>query len=104
MLKRNGLHIEMLIDRGHAIGAGDPAGVADIVLESAISTIMDCEDSVAAVDADDKVQVYRNWLGLMDGSLSAELRQGRQDRRAQAGRRPRFTAPDGGTLTCRAAA
>jgi len=99
LFRHNGLHIEILFDWEHPIGANDPAGIADIRLESAITTIMDCEDSVAAVDAEDKIQVYRNWLGLMKGTLSATLDKGGRivERRAAADRT--YHTPGGGTLT-----
>ena len=76
LLKNNGLHVELMIDPTSAIGQRDGAGVSDIILESALTTIMDCEDSIAAVDADDKVVVYANWLGLMQGDLSQTIEKG----------------------------
>ena len=99
LLKNNELHIEIQIDRNHPVGKDHPAGVRDVLLESAITTIQDCEDSVAAVDAEDKTRVYSNWNGIMQGTLEATFEKDGQQmtRRLNADRT--FTAPDGATLT-----
>ncbi|WP_213940246.1 malate synthase G [Pseudomonas sp. dw_612] len=78
LLKNNGLHFEIQVDASTPVGQTDAAGIKDILMEAALTTIMDCEDSVAAVDADDKVVIYRNWLGLMKGDLSEEVSKGGQ--------------------------
>lgn len=95
LLKNNGLHIEIVVDRGAPVGAADRAGVTDVVMEAALSTIVDLEDSIAAVDAADKTRAYRNWLGLMNGDLVAEFdKAGARVSRGLADDRE-WTAPDG---------
>jgi malate synthase len=98
LLQHHGLHVELHIDKTHYIGRDDAAGISDVVLESAITTIQDCEDSVTAVDTADKVHVYRNWLGLMKGSLEARVDKGNSAlvRRLNADRQ--YQTPDGKEL------
>src|SRR6185312_5258506 len=101
LLRHHSLHLEIQIDRAHAIGRDDPAGVADVLMEAAPTVIQDCEDSVAAVDAEEKVAVYRNWLGLMRGDLTATFaKDGRHETRRLADDR-RYACPDGGQLVLR---
>jgi malate synthase len=99
LLKHNNLHIELMIGEGYFIGQGDLANVYDVNIESAITTIMDCEDSVSAVDADDKIRVYRNWFGLMKGDLKATVARGKETIERTLSSDPEYIAPDGSTFS-----
>ncbi|MDO7904512.1 malate synthase G [Pseudomonas sp. K1(2024)] len=99
LLKHNRLHFEIQVDANTPVGSTDAAGVKDILMESALTTIMDCEDSVAAVDADDKVIVYRNWLGLMKGDLAESVSKGGKTFTRTMNPDREYSAPNGGTVT-----
>ena len=99
LLRNNGLHIEIQIDHDHPVGKAHPAGVKDVVLESAITTIQDCEDSVSAVDAEDKTKVYSNWNGIMQGTLETTFEKDGQQMTRRLNADKTFKTPDGGTLT-----
>ncbi|MDW4497484.1 malate synthase G [Sulfitobacter sp. D35] len=98
LLCNNGLHVELVFDRTHPIGSRDQAGLADVRMESAVSAIMDCEDSVACVDAEDKIGAYANWLGLMKGDLEDTFEKGGKQVTRKLAEDRSYTAPDGGEV------
>ena len=99
LLRNHGLHIEIRVDRAHPVGKADDAGVRDIILEAATTTIMDLEDAVSTVDAEDKVLAYRNWLGLVKGDLTDRFAKGGRMVDRAMNRAREYTAPDGSTVT-----
>ncbi|PZO73922.1 MAG: malate synthase G [Mesorhizobium amorphae] len=101
LLRHHGLGIEIVLDKTSAIGQADAAGISDVWVEAALSTIMDCEDSVAAVDAEDKVGAYRNWLGLMKGDLAEEVTKGAKTFTRKLNPDLDYSAPDGSVFTLR---
>ncbi|MGJ8535047.1 MAG: malate synthase G [Alphaproteobacteria bacterium] len=102
VMKNNGLHVEIVVDASSPIGSSDSAKISDVRLESAMSTIMDCEDSVAAVDAEDKVIAYTNWLGLMKGNLTEEVSKGGKSFTRKLNPDVTYQAADGGSVTLKA--
>ncbi len=101
LLRHHGLHLEILIHPLHAVGKNDPAHIADVLVEAALTVIQDCEDSVAAVDAEDKTEVYRNWLGLMRGDLSVSFSKGGRTSTRRLEDDRKYTSANGGALTLR---